>query len=748
MNHESETFQFLASSACVGKRRTICIMSMLVVTNHSAFDLGVIPFCVDTNERIDMMKKHDFPVNRYVDLHKNAKKDEFKTGNPILCFSNLAKLKGKRKFGTNFTSFIIIRSTLDKDFSCPVKIQPTLRKCLNVTNGGDKSISLCISILKHNEQFFISIFNDMVPIISIKNNTDFNLYVAQNDMKNPAAAKHILAHREISDERFTWFQMIASKQIVYYTPPVFNDHFPEIISHDYGLTFACVSGDDLVRWSLPVKIDETKKIIINVPMFGDLKLLIDMKRITSEISINYIDSDETSLSNVKDLWERSQSFSDNLSTNYQKTFSISKKQNQGRVLNINFYCEGINLTIYKDTSDKRIDLISLSVDDIITSYSKQSRKLRANFSRLQVDNELFPTGDYDFPVLLCNKNVPNVTDQEDFSSCSANDIYDIIQKHQNLEKFCIDIDFYEHDKHIQNLTIKVLPIRIYIEDGFISVMLELMEECIPTNLLYKKQEMTRKIPLSNGLVLIPKIIFEQSIHLSDPIRLNSFKLDALHILLSVHACRNFYIALDHSPLDFSVYEKSNIYTVPLKFGNSVGMHYISSAIFSSAWLLGGLEILGSPSSLACSFSTGFKDFVSMPIQGIFKGPFQFFAGLTHGSVSLFRNVTTGTINSVTKLANSVARNLDHLTLDNEHIYLKTDALRRSRPQGFKDGLQLGLTGFGINILGAIGGLAHHPLQAKSAKDLVTGTGKGILGLFTKVFIQRLLLILIFLIEFS
>jgi vacuolar protein sorting-associated protein 13B len=726
MNHENDTLQLTLSSTCIGKRRTIFIGSMLIVTNHSSYDLGVIPFCVDMSERIDTMKRNDFPIKRYVELHKNAKSENFKTGNPITCFSNLAKNKAKRKFGTHYNSFIIIRSIHDNDFSCPIKIQQTLRKCVNVSNGNE-SVSLCLSILKHehNEQYYVSIFNDAVPIMSIRNNTDFNLYVAQTDLKNPA---HIMPHREIFDDRFSWFQVIETKQSVFYTPPVFNEHFPEIINHDYGLIFACVSGDDLIRWSLPVKIDETKKIIIHVPMFGDLKLLIDMKKITSEISINYIDSDEAS--NVSEnSWDSQVAFAENASSNHQKTFSMTKRRGLHRVFNFNVYVEGVILTIYKDSGEKRIDLLSLCVDDIISSYSKQSRKLKVNFSKLQVDNELFPTGNYDFPVLLCNKDMPKRVDEQDLS---AWDVYEIMQRHQNLEKFSIEIDFYEQDRHVQNITIQVLPIRIYIEDGFISVLLELVDDCLPTSLLFKKQESTLKTTLKNGLVLVPNIVNEQAKLLSKPVRLNSFRLEALHVLISVHACRRVYIALDHSPLDFSVYEKLNIYTIPMKFGNSVGMHYVSSAIFGAGWVVGSLEILGSPSSLTRSFTTGFKDFVSMPLQGMLKGPFGFLVGFSHGSASLFKNVTTGTLNSVTKLANSLARNLDNLTLDNEHIDLKTDALRRSRPQGFTDGLQLGLTGFGINILGAIGGLARHPLQAKSAVDVVTGVGKGILGVFTKV----------------
>lgn len=161
------------------------------------------------------------------------------------------------------------------------------------------------------------------------------------------------------------------------------------------------------------------------------------------------------------------------------------------------------------------------------------------------------------------------------------------------------------------------------------------------------------------------------------------------------------------------------------------MHYLSGALFGAGWVVGSLEILGSPSGLARSFSSGFIDFVSMPVQGLFNGPWGFLVGLTQGTASLLKNVTQGTVNSVTKLATSVARNLDRLTLDNEHINFKTDVSRRHRPQGITDGFGKGLTGLGISILSAVGGLAHHPLQARSTVEVFTGVGKGIVGVFTK-----------------
>lgn len=120
----------------------------------------------------------------------------------------------------------------------------------------------------------------------------------------------------------------------------------------------------------------------------------------------------------------------------------------------------------------------------------------------------------------------------------------------------------------------------------------------------------------------------------------------------------------------------------------------------------------------------------MPVQGFFRGPWGLFVGITRGSASLLRNVTAGTVNSVTKLAASVARNLDRLSLDDEHLQ-RTEALRRNRPLGITDGFAQGLTGFGISILGAVGGLARHPLEAQSSVGVVTGFGRGLVGAVTK-----------------
>ena len=89
---------------------------------------------------------------------------------------------------------------------------------------------------------------------------------------------------------------------------------------------------------------------------------------------------------------------------------------------------------------------------------------------------------------------------------------------------------------------------------------------------------------------------------------------------------------------------------------------------------------------------------------------------------------------MTNFASSVSRNLDRLSLDDEHCK-RNEVTRRSRPKGFGQGLANGLSGVGISLLGAIGGIAHHPLQAwldpncdqSLPAGLVSGVARGLVG---------------------
>lgn len=61
----------------------------------------------------------------------------------------------------------------------------------------------------------------------------------------------------------------------------------------------------------------------------------------------------------------------------------------------------------------------------------------------------------------------------------------------------------------------------------------------------------------------------------------------------------------------------------------------------------------------------------------------------------------GTLTSITNLATSLARNMDRLSLDEEH-YTRQEEWRRQLPESLGDGLRQGLSRLGISLLGMWG----------------------------------------------
>ncbi|KAI4504385.1 hypothetical protein M0802_000856 [Mischocyttarus mexicanus] len=422
-----------------------------------------------------------------------------------------------------------------------------------------------------------------------------------------------------------------------------------------------------------------------------------------------------------------------------KTINESNATVNNREGSATIYFHGITIIILKDINEigQRTEVASLSMTDLIVTL--HAKPTLVNFciciGDLQLDNQVFDQGGFDFPVVLISQS-PLTTREKSFypSNCLISNMEQI------KENSLITADYiWEKNGQIivsKELHLKIAPISAYIEDTYISHLLDYANSMIPPR-FSAPISMLKKIQpaFTSTTIYVSDYIMVDAKILSVPLRLQNFTIDPVSILLSVHTSVRLYVALDHSPLYFSTFERKNILTTTYRLGNALTMHYLSGAIFGAGWVVGSLEILGSPGGLAQALGSGLRDFVSLPFQGLLQGPWGFIVGITHGSASLMKHITAGTVNSVTKLASSVARNLDRLTLDEEHL-LRQEEARRMRPQGMAQGLYQGLTGFGMSILAAVAGLAHHPLQQvwsgeATTKSLVTGVGLGLVGVVTK-----------------
>ncbi|OAD58896.1 Vacuolar protein sorting-associated protein 13B [Eufriesea mexicana] len=603
---------------------------------------------------------------------------------------------------------LYISLSLGHKWSCPIRVdQGMSHKCVAIPNGST-TMPVVITIQEDKSTTYIMIHIDYHPQLLIENTCAFKILVGQAN----ETADGILPDAS----HFTWICEIESNATSHYSIPSISNRLPDapVTNASNILLFSTVTNihcDQItkskeLRWSRVSQVEVSAK---------DIRSRLLRKE-----------------SDAKDI----ETMHDKFSTNLDDDKAIITVQSSESSTSVTSFFSAQDDTVSTEVKTSS----EINLHHLITDIEKVKVNMgndEENNSRegdLQFDNQLFDQGGFDFPVVLISQS-PLVTKETAFytSSCLMNKIEQI------RENSLIAIDYILEDQGqliaLKDFYLKIAPISAYIEDTYITQLRNYATSMAPPQFLIHDDVKKTRTLISTIGVFIPDHIMVDAKILSAPLRLQNLKIEPVSILLSVHTSVHLYVALDHSPLYFGTFEKKNILTTPYRLGNALTMHYLSGAIFGAGWVVGSLEILGSPGSLAQALGSGLRDFISLPFQGLLQGPWGFIVGITHGSASLMRHVTAGTLNSVTKLASSVARNLDRLTLDEEHLQRQEES-RRMRPQGMAQGLYQGLTGLGMSLLAAVAGLAHHPLQQVwsgeiTTKSLVTGVGLGLVGAVTK-----------------
>uniref|UniRef100_A0A3B3X5Y6 Vacuolar protein sorting 13 homolog B n=1 Tax=Poecilia mexicana TaxID=48701 RepID=A0A3B3X5Y6_9TELE len=352
---------------------------------------------------------------------------------------------------------------------------------------------------------------------------------------------------------------------------------------------------------------------------------------------------------------------------------------------------------------------------------------------LQVDNQLYNRTSFHFPVLLCQ-------DQRGPSEPGGAWSIDVNPSNspEGLEEFkrsCflqLRMTLTGDRRTVEELQ----PARVYIEDTFVYYIKTLFDTYIPSRPAEPKRAR------EPGALILPEQVPQSVQALVHPVRLQRLSIQPVHLLVSIHASLKLYIASDHTPLSFSVFERGPVFTTARQLVHALAMHYAAGALFRAGWVVGSLEILGSPASLVRSIGNGVSDFFRLPYEGLTRGPGAFVSGVSRGTTSFVKHISKGTLTSITNLATSLARNMDRLSLDEEH-YTRQEEWRRQLPESLGDGLRQGLSRLGISLLGAVAGIVDQPMQnfqknwetqssaGSKAKGVISGVGKGIVGVFTK-----------------
>ncbi len=358
---------------------------------------------------------------------------------------------------------------------------------------------------------------------------------------------------------------------------------------------------------------------------------------------------------------------------------------------------------------------------------------------VQLDNQLFRRFPYEFPTVLASLNLPTSVARMPTPSCMT-DAMMVLMKESGAVTIRAKFDKLGSSSSPKEVRIKVSPLAVFVEDKLALKLMDLASSFDAMSSPRKHDEEEsfldgNKDALNTWKRLLPSDVLVASHNLSHHLYLSELLIEPIDVSMSVHASVKMHIGLEQSPLNFSAFHRKDLRTTSFGLGQELARHYISGALFRAGWVMGSLDLIGSPSGFTRAVGSGLHDFVALPYRGILQGPWAFVNGVTSGSTSLVKHVSAGTLTSVTNFASSVSRNLDLLSLDQEHR-VRNEVSRRERPKGLGEGLANGLSGVGISLLGAVGGIAHHPIQAVmegglSPTGLAAGVARGLVGVVTK-----------------
>lgn len=426
------------------------------------------------------------------------------------------------------------------------------------------------------------------------------------------------------------------------------------------------------------------------------------------------------------------------------------------IVTLKMFITQLSLVVFDDLTHHRVssELLRLTLDSVFLHVAPLAGALPGEEAAaapvqlhcvevccgdLQLDNQLYNKSNFHFAVLVCQgeKTEPLLCSRMQSLLVPSRDL-------EEYKKNCfirLSLTLAEGKscffEDINEFRFELKPARLYVEDTFVYYIKTLFETYLPEGCLAAPPA----APGAGGQGL-PAQVGQHARALAHPVKLRRLLIQPVSLLVSIHASLKLYIASDHTPLAFSVFERGPVFTTARQLVHALAMHYAAGALFRAGWVVGSLEILGSPASLVRSIGNGIADFFRLPYEGLTRGPGAFVSGVSRGTTSFVKHISKGTLTSITNLATSLARNMDRLSLDEEH-YNRQEEWRRQLPESLGEGLRQGLSRLGISLLGAIAGIVDQPMQnfqrtseahasaGHKAKGVISGVGKGIMGVFTK-----------------
>lgn len=613
--------------------------------------------------------------------------------------------------------------------SVPIKIEDKdIRRSVALKSDDNKSVPVVITQQLYEGRCIITIAEDSSPQFVIHNKTQNTIAVAKPITE--ASSDYDI----IGDcPGVNWYSSIAPGTWAHYSTPDYSTKYPPIVKvsdsaplRKEELTFAIIK-DQTPKWRAPVETYEGEQLL-QLPGEESFKMK----------TFNYPHSKLIVLMNKEAKDRLARDIRQRLSSPIQNSELVDMENEMPPISPINCSAstsssclesaESLPRCYYDSSSETtRVDwlngeiirvtidgltmelaelpesnpLVVVHLDYISANYKKTSEDsyIDLRIMDAQVDNKQHENGQYDFAVVattIKNNHSQVIQAWKPLWSLFVNDS-GFHNNRQELSKISILAKFehwqiFDHFySELTELNISCSPLELCIEDTYIASLLDLYRLIVP-------ETTDNEINMNAEIMRVP-------------IRLSAFSINEVDLILTLHTSARMYIALGQCPVRLGSFRLTNLMTSPERFLHALTVHYLSAAVLSAGWVLSGLELLGAPGAIA--------------------------ARISNASSGGVRSVATSTaaalVWSISSWASSLARNLDLLAGDEEHA-MRAAAIRRHPPDNLVAALRTGFSNFAINILGAVGGIAHHPFVGVAVGEnhsRVAGLRRGLIGAVTK-----------------
>uniref|UniRef100_A0A673U6U5 Vacuolar protein sorting 13 homolog B n=1 Tax=Suricata suricatta TaxID=37032 RepID=A0A673U6U5_SURSU len=313
----------------------------------------------------------------------------------------------------------------------------------------------------------------------------------------------------------------------------------------------------------------------------------------------------------------------------------------------------LSLVVFDDLTHHRVssELLRLTLDNVFLQMAPMTGQLPGEEATaappqphcvelycgdLQLDNQLYNKSSFHFAVLVCQgeKAEPMPCPRMQSLLVSSRELEEY--KKSCFIKLCLTLTQGKSFllDEINEFNFELKPAQLYVEDTFVHYIRTLFQTYLPDSTLAGHPE-----GLTGGKQMLPVQVRQHARALVNPVKLRKLVIQPVSLLVSVHASLKLYIASDHTPLSFSVFERGPVFTTARQLVHALAMHYAAGALFRAGWVVGSLEILGSPASLVRSVGNGIADFFRLPYEGLTRGPGAFVSGVSRGTTSFVKHIS-------------------------------------------------------------------------------------------------------------